>query len=114
MIAISDPVPQLRRGVVEPCILGLLSKEPMYGWQLADRLINDGGIIGSIGTLYPVLTRLRERGHVTTYEVPSENGPARRYYELTPAGEQSLDQFRQGWAAFTASVVRCIEPGTDS
>jgi PadR family transcriptional regulator PadR len=112
MIAAPDHATQLRRGVVEACILGLLAREPMYGWQLADRLIAGGAIIGSIGTLYPVLTRLRERGEVTSYHAPSENGPPRRYYELTPAGRQTLQRFRADWAGFTASVTDFITEET--
>jgi len=97
---------------VEACILGLLAREPMYGWQLADELISRGAIIGSIGTLYPVLTRLRERGEVTSYHAPSESGPPRRYYELTVAGRQTLQRFRTDWAAFTASVTELITEET--
>jgi PadR family transcriptional regulator PadR len=110
MTAASDQATQLRRGVVEACILGLLAREPMYGWQLADRLITDGAIIASIGTLYPVLARLRERGEVTSYEVPSESGPPRRYYELTDAGRRALQLFRGEWILFTTSVERYITP----
>lgn len=111
MTAASDQATQLRRGVVEACILGLLAGEPMYGWQLSERLIGDGAIIGSIGTLYPVLARLRERGEVTSYEVPSDSGPPRRYYELTDAGRHTLHRFRGEWVLFTASVDRYITPG---
>jgi PadR family transcriptional regulator PadR len=110
MTAASDQATQLRRGVVEACILGLLAREPMYGWQLADRLITDGAIIASIGTLYPVLARLRERGEVTSYEIPSESGPPRRYYELTDAGRRTLQMFRGEWILFTTSVERYITP----
>lgn len=108
----ADSATQLRRGVVEACVLGLLSREPMYGWQLSERLISEGAIIGSIGTLYPVLTRLRERGDVTSYQAPSESGPPRRYYELTDAGRRTLDAFRVEWSTFTASVTRIIERET--
>lgn len=101
---------QLRRGVVEACILGLLAREPMYGWQLAERLIAGGSLIASIGTLYPVLSRLRERGHLTSYEVASESGPPRRYYELTAAGTAALQGFREEWGSFTASVTQIIAP----
>lgn len=95
---------------MEACILGLLSREAMYGWQLAERLIAGGAIIASIGTLYPVLTRLRERGHVTSYEVASEAGPPRRYYELTPSGHLALEGFRDGWPSFVAAVNQNITP----
>jgi PadR family transcriptional regulator PadR len=84
----------------------------MYGWQLSERLISDGAIIGSIGTLYPVLTRLRERGDVSSYQAPSESGPPRRYYELTASGHRTLDAFRTEWGAFAASVTRIIEQET--
>lgn len=103
---------QLRKGVVEPCILGLLAREPMYGWQLADELIRTG-LIASIGTLYPVLARLRERGVVTTFEQASDSGPVRKYYRLTPAGTQELHDFRTQWQSFTPAVTALltIEPG---
>ena len=94
---------QLRKGVVEQCILGLLEREPMYGWQLSEELTG-AGLIASIGTLYPVLSRLRERGVVVTFEQPSDAGPARKYYRLTAAGERELADFRTQWAAFSAAV----------
>lgn len=98
---------QLRKGVIEYCILGLLAREPMYGWQLSEQLITDG-LIASIGTLYPVLGRLRDRGHIEAYEEPSASGPVRKYYRLTPAGTQELKRFAAAWPAFTATVDRLI------
>ena len=94
---------QLRKGVVESCVLGLLSREPMYGWQLSETLVQHG-MIASIGTLYPMLTRLRSQGLVTTYDERSETGPVRKYYELTAAGRQHLGAFRQQWATFAVAV----------
>ena len=98
-----DAGSQLRKGVVEPCILGLLAREPMYGWQLAEPL-TAAGLIASIGTLYPVLSRLRERGLVTAFERASDAGPARKYYRLTTAGAGELAAFRAQWTGFTAAV----------
>lgn len=103
---------QLRKGVVEYCILGLLEREPMYGWQLAERLV-DAGMIASIGTLYPVLTRLRERGLVVAFEQPSGAGPVRKYYRLTPNGERELDDFRQQWGPFTRAVEEMVRRSDD-
>ena len=79
---------QLRRGVVEACVLGLLDKRPRYGWELAQLLIDEGQIIAGMGTLYPVLTRLRKRRYVVTFDRLSPEGRTRRYYELTDAGTQ--------------------------
>lgn len=94
---------QMRKGVVEYCVLGLLSREPMYGWQLADALTGRG-LIASIGTLYPLLGRLRDNGWVTTFDQPSESGPARRYYRLTADGIAQLTLFRAQWEPFARTV----------
>ena len=99
---------QLRKGVVEHCILGLLSREPMYGWQLADELTG-AGLIASIGTLYPVMSRLRERGVIVAFERSSDTGPVRKYYRLTDAGHAELSEFREQWGPFTAAVARMVQ-----
>ena len=107
----ADVGAQLRKGVVEYCVLGLLSGEPMYGWQLAETLTSHG-MIASIGTLYPVLGRLREKGFVVSYDEASDAGPVRKYYRLTPAGTQQLDAFRSQWAPFHHTVQELIEGKT--
>ena len=94
---------QLRKGVVESCVLGLLESEPMYGWQLSETLVGHG-MIASIGTLYPMLSRLRAQGLVTTYAEASETGPVRKYYELTALGRTQLNDFRKQWATFVPAV----------
>lgn len=105
-----DAGAQLRKGVVEYCVLGLLAREPMYGWQLSERLI-EHGLIASIGTLYPVLTRLREKGLVSSYEEASGSGPVRRYYRPTEAGTAYLNAFRTQWAPFAATVADIVGEG---
>jgi len=99
----ADVGAQTRRGVVEYCVLGLLAREPMYGWQLADAL-TASGLIASIGTLYPLLGRLRDNGWVTTFDMPSDAGPVRRYYRLTDAGTAQLALFRAQWLPFAQTV----------
>lgn len=68
---IEDATTQLRRGVVEYCVLGFLAAEPMYGWQLASAL-TERDLIASIGTLYPLLGRLRDRGLIVAFEQEQE------------------------------------------
>lgn len=97
----------MRRGVVEYCVLGLLAREPMYGWQLADALTGTG-LIASIGTLYPLLGRLRDNGWVSTFDRPSESGPVRKYYELTAYGREQLAQFRAQWTPFARTVTGMV------
>lgn len=129
---IEDVTTQLRRGVVEYCVLGFLADEAMYGWQLASAL-TERGLIASIGTLYPLLGRLRDRGLIVAFEQPSREvssssdsestaqpgspaqpesgGPTRKYYRLTPRGEAQLASFRAQWGPFSASVTEIIEKG---
>jgi PadR family transcriptional regulator PadR len=107
----SDVSAQLRKGVVEYCILGLLSREPMYGWQLSETLVRSG-LIASIGTLYPVLARLRERGLVVSFEESTGAGPVRKYYRLTSAGEELLADFRDQWPMFSLTVGALIRGET--
>ena len=106
----SDVGAQLRKGVVEYCILGLLEREPMYGWTLSEALVSRK-MIASIGTLYPVLTRLRAQGLVTTYDELSESGRARKYYRLTEDGTLQLKSFRQQWEPFTTTVQELVGKG---
>lgn len=102
---------QMRKGVVEYCVLGLLAREPMYGWQLSEELIRSG-LIAGIGTLYPLLGRLRENGWVSTFDLPSESGPVRKYYRLTDAGTEQLERFRSQWNPFARVVTGLIGEGS--
>ena len=94
---------QLRKGVVEGCVLAVVNQEPTHGWELA-RVLQDQGLIGSVGTLYPVLTRLEEAGQPGSGEQMAESGRPRRYYSITPAGRASLAQFTSQWREFVANV----------
>lgn len=103
----ADVGTQLRKGVVEYCVLGLLSREPMYGWQLSEQLVASG-MIASIGTLYPMLSRLRSQGLVTAYDQASAAGPVRKYYRLTLDGTNQLAAFREQWTPFAATVQHLV------
>lgn len=103
----ADVGAQLRKGVVEYCVLGLLAREPMYGWQLAETLTHRG-LVASIGTLYPMLARLRTQGLVTSFDQASASGPVRKYYRLTDAGMAELIAFREHWAPFSRTVDEFI------
>jgi PadR family transcriptional regulator, regulatory protein PadR len=84
----------------------------MYGWALSDAL-QTRGMIASIGTLYPVLSRLRARGLVSSYDQASDAGPSRKYYRVTDAGTQHLDSFRRQWGPFTRTVSSIITEDDD-
>jgi len=99
---------QLRKGVVEYCILGVLARQPMYGWQLAE-ILAGAGVIAGIGTLYPLLGRLRDRGFIVAFEMASDSGPPRKYYQPSDSGLAHLAAFRSQWPAFTSTVSQLIE-----
>lgn len=98
----------LRKGVLEFCVLGLLADGPRYGLELAASL-HASGLIASDGTLYPLLTRLRDAGFVETSWAQGDNGRPRRYYELTAAGRGYLSQFRELWTPLSGAVNDIVE-----
>ncbi|MGW0763285.1 PadR family transcriptional regulator [Streptomyces sp. NPDC002814] len=100
---------QLRRGVLEYCVLALLRNGEQYGVELARRLGSADALTTSEGTLYPLLSRLRRRGLVSTEWRESPAGPPRRYYHLTPAGQSTLAEFSAEWASFRRAVDQLME-----
>jgi PadR family transcriptional regulator, regulatory protein PadR len=98
-------VTQLRRGVLEHCVLALLEGEQRYGYDLVAQL-SGAGLLASEGTMYPLLTRLRKDQLVETTWQESPNGPPRRYYSLTSRGKEALSAFRVSWAEFAGAVDR--------
>jgi PadR family transcriptional regulator PadR len=102
---------QLRRGVLEHCVLALLADGERYGYDLVAELAA-AGLVASEGTIYPLLSRLRKDELVATTWRESESGPPRRYYSLTPAGGQTLAGFREAWGTFSRSVDHILGKGT--
>lgn len=95
---------QLRRGVVGPCILALLSTGPRFGLQIVRELNEVGQLLTSQGTVYPLLNRLQEAGQVSSHWEVSDSERPRRYYSLTAVGQRDLDSFQQDWRQFSGSV----------
>lgn len=99
---------QLRRGVLEYCVLALLGHEERYGYDLVTALA-EANLIASQGSIYPLLSRLRRDELVETTWRQSADGPPRRYYRLSPAGAAALDAFRPAWAEFSRNVGTILE-----
>ena len=102
---------QMRRGTLEYCVLALLREREHYGFDLVKALSAVDGMVTSEGTIYPLLSRLRKDGLVTTSWVESPAGPPRRYYRLTEAGTNALGAFVPEWHRFRDSVDRFLEGG---
>jgi PadR family transcriptional regulator, regulatory protein PadR len=99
---------ELRRGVLEPCVLALLELRPRFGLELVRDLAAADGLLTSEGTVYPLLNRLRDAGLVTSQWQDNPGERARRYYFITDAGRQSLATFRADWALFSATVTAVV------
>jgi PadR family transcriptional regulator PadR len=101
----------MRRGTLEYCVLALLRDEERYGFDLVRALGEADGMVTSEGTIYPLLSRLRRDGLVSTTWVESPSGPPRRYYRLTSKGHRALGGFVREWQRFRDAVDRFVEGG---
>lgn len=100
---------QLRRGVLEYCVLALLRDSERYGFEIVRTLSDVDGMVTSEGTLYPLLSRLRREDLVTTTWRESESGPPRRYYSLTDAGSKAVLEFTSDWTRFREAVDALLQ-----
>ena len=100
----SSALTELRRGVVEYCVLALLEQRDRYGFELVRTLADLGGLVTSQGTVYPLLSRLHQSGLVGTSWRPGRGERPRKYYSLTPGGSAALGRFREDWRGFRALV----------
>jgi PadR family transcriptional regulator PadR len=104
-------ISQLRRGVLEFCVLALLRDGERYSFDLVRALGDAEGLVTSEGTLYPLLARLRREGMVQSTWRESATGPPRRYYRITKDGDAALQAFAGHWARFRESVDMLMELG---
>ena len=86
--------PQLKRGLLDVCVLSLLRRGDSYGYQIIKDL--SGCIEISESTLYPILRRLEGAGCLTVYSV-EHSGRLRKFYRITPEGIRAIDQFLSSW-----------------
>ena len=93
---------QLKKGVLELCVLALLSRGDSYAYEIASRLA--AGIDMGEGTIYPLMRRMQDEKLVETYLVESPAGPSRKYYRLTDAGRASFATQKNAWRAFAGAV----------
>jgi PadR family transcriptional regulator len=91
------------RGVLDLCLLALLQDQPVYGYELTERLA-DRGLPVAAGSTYPLLARLEKAGLVATEVRPSSSGPPRKYYTLTAAGRTALEIGRDEWLSIAGAV----------
>ena len=95
---------QMRKGILEFCILHIISRGEVYASDMLEELTS-AKIMVVEGTLYPLLTRLRKAGLVDYKWVESSSGPPRKYYTLTPDGQEFLSTLNTTWEELVSSTT---------
>jgi PadR family transcriptional regulator PadR len=99
---------QMRKGILEFCILEIISRGEVYASDMLEELTAAKMIVVE-GTLYPLLTRLKNAGLLDYSWVESTSGPPRKYYTLTETGRTFLEQLRETWSELVASTEFIIQ-----
>ena len=98
---------QMRKGILEFCILQIISRGEVYASDMLDELTT-AKIMVVEGTLYPLLTRLRKAGLVEYKWVESNSGPPRKYYTITTLGQNFVDNLDNTWQELVNSTSQII------
>lgn len=99
----------MRKGVLELCILAIISRnEEVYASDILEQL-KEAQLIVVEGTLYPLLTRLKNEGLLSYRWEESKSGPPRKYFQITTEGEQLLEGLINGWDDLTHAVSKLIK-----
>lgn len=101
---------QLRKGCLELAILAVLWPERLYGFEIMRRLAEDSSLIVPEGTVYPLLSRLKNEGLLNSEWVEANAGHPRKYYRLTAAGRRRVVEMARFWGNFSASLDQLITP----
>ena len=102
---------QMRKGILEYCILQIISRGEVYASDMLSELTS-ARIMVVEGTLYPLLTRLRKAGLVDYKWVESNSGPPRKYYTLTDEGQVFLSRLAETWEELVASTTKIVSNTT--
>ncbi|MEQ6356267.1 PadR family transcriptional regulator [Lysinibacillus sp. M3] len=102
---------QLKKGVLELCVLMLVRKKDHYGYELVMSISKYFEI--SEGSIYPLLHRMTKETLFTTYLLESKAGPPRKYYKITEKGVQKLEKLVDEWKLFVSSVQDILDDWGD-
>ena len=98
----------MRKGVLELCILSIISEKDAYASDII-RKLKEARLIVVEGTLYPLLTRLKNEGLTTYRWEESKSGPPRKYHQVTESGKQVLAELKKDWEELVSSVGNIIQ-----
>lgn len=99
---------QMRKGIHEFCILSVIRQREVYPAEIVEKM-REANLILVEGTLYPLLTRLKNAGLLTYRWVESSSGPPRKYFSLTDSGERYYQEMLSTWQELSAAVNRLTQ-----
>lgn len=103
-----ESLTEMLKGVLEGCVLEIISREKTYGYEITRRLNALGFTDVVEGTVYTILVRLEKNKLVDIEKKPSDMGPPRKFYALNDAGREELRRFWEKWA-FVASKINQLK-----
>lgn len=100
---------QLLKGVLDGCVLQVISEREIYGYELVQYLKENGfpNMVG--GTIYPLLQKLERQNLIYSRLKPSQEGPDRKYFYVTPEGQDYLVQFKTQWETLVVNVNQIMK-----
>ncbi|PLS18268.1 PadR family transcriptional regulator [Bacillus sp. M6-12] len=101
----NDWITQVRRGILEFCVLTIVNEKPSYGYDLVTTLSSWEQLAAKEGTLYPLLRRLQKDELIDSFWQESESGPPRKYYQITEQGKELLTVMESEWGKLTRAIT---------
>jgi PadR family transcriptional regulator PadR len=108
-VAMAGQLTEMLKGTLEGLVLGVLARQPAYGYEITAWLRERGFVDLAEGTVYALLVRIEQRGLVDVERVPSEKGPPRKVYSLNASGRASLEEFWTTWD-FLSQRINDVKP----
>lgn len=99
---------QMRKGILEYIILGIISKWDIYGAEIIEKL-KSWDLIVAEGTIYPLLSRLKTDNLISYYWIESESGHPRKYYNLTQEWKDMLVLMEKNWMDIKNSIEKILQ-----
>ncbi|PTK17207.1 PadR family transcriptional regulator [Mammaliicoccus sciuri] len=100
---------QMRKGLLDACILSIIQSQPVYGYELSRKLNEHQFTDVSEGTIYPILLRLLKKDFIYSEFKHSEQGPKRKYYYITDKGREELEIVRKEWLEIKNPITKLLK-----
>ncbi|MFJ3390353.1 MULTISPECIES: PadR family transcriptional regulator [unclassified Lysinibacillus] len=103
----------LIKGHLEMCVLSILSKKKSYGYEIMKELEKHNLKLKGVGSIYPILTKLKDQEWVDTYREMTDNGKVRVYYEINKKGEVYLQKKINEWLELQQDIKSLLQSGLE-